>query len=144
MEESEAIQKAKEHMNEAMDYLLSDIIKTKEKLRDARSISDVMAVNKLFMECMIESLPLESWHNPFCWLAAKEKPEKGDAPWNSYEFPREEEDCGPCEYAKVYGNCFQKGSALDKVDKTKWRLYYAVERYWEEKTKNEGFTGCPC
>jgi len=137
-----------EQLNETIDCLLMDALKAKEKLMDAHSISDVMVATKFLMECIIEDLPLESWQNPFCWLLAEEKVEEkveekaeedGDAPWESYRFPRKKEDCKLCEYAKVYGNCFQKGSALDKVDKAKWRLLYAIRRYWKEEEPRTPF-----
>jgi len=133
MKKSEAVQKTKKQINEEIDDLLVEIIKIKEKIRNARTIPDLMMANKLLMEYIVETLPLESWDNPFCWLLAKERStNEGDTPWDSYVFPREEKDCELCEYAQTYGNCFQKGSALDKIDKAKWRLLFALRRYWKE------------
>ena len=135
MDEEEAIRSAVECINENLDSILVDIIKTKEKLRNARSIPDVMAANKSLMYELLFNFPLESRECPFCWLYAEE--DNGD-----YKFPKEKEDCCDCEYGKTYGNCFEKGSTFDKIDKAMGRFMNALEHYWKEK--RSGFnSGAP-
>lgn len=97
IDEEEAIRRAVECINEDLDLFLTDIVRTKEMLREARTISDVMEVKKFIISELVFNFPLEWRESPFCWLYTEET-DTGDL-----KFPREKEDCVDCEYAKEYG-----------------------------------------
>ena len=138
--EDEALEIAQEELIGNTECLLFHIVEAKKKIWEADSIPDLMLAVRSLMENLVEDFPLNRYGTPFCWLQA-EKTEDED---NPYRLPRKKEDCGQCEYAKTYGNCFEKKSAYDKVDTTRWRFVRALEGYWkvEEKKIFMG-GGCP-
>ena len=83
IDEEEAIRRAVEYINEDLDLFLTDIIRTKEMLREARTISDVMEAKKFIISELEFNFPLEWRESPFCWLLTKET-DTGDL-----KFPRE-------------------------------------------------------
>ncbi len=141
LSEEEAVESAREELIGNTDYLLFHIVEAKKKIWEANSIPALMLVVRFLMENLVEDFPLDKYGTLFCWLQAEKTGDKN----NPYQFPRKKEDCGQCEYAKTYGNCFEKKSAYDKIDTTRWRFITALEGYWkvEQKGIYRGGGGIP-
>ena len=135
METEEAILKTKERINLCLDIILENIVEAKQKMRSAESIPEIMEAMKSFMGDVVDNLPLDSWENPYCWLLAEKIPDEEAKPWNPYRFPQKKEDCKQCEYAEVYGNCFEKSSVGNRIIKAQARFLYAIERSWKKEEK---------
>jgi len=110
-----ALERAKANMKKWEAKYTQRISELVKRIESAENIDEFMNAKKALLLHLIDELPLNHEHCPFCL---------------AHEIETLSFDCDSCEYAHEHGCCYNADSTYGKIHNAKLKLISRIGDYW--------------